>query len=214
MESIFRSFWNDLTDLWVPTTTKSGLYVLGKKTFRLTMQHAVTWEFIFFNQILVFPVCCFCNLSRPIFSCLKCYDLCLSPVVAPGRPLWVIQIAKDRNFTATNMAPGLLEHSLLGLGSNIDKIIRDIDSRLNLMYKITYDLVAMPAADYLIPNTRQSRHNHQLAYRQIPTLKNYYKYTFLPRTIIHWNAFPFYIHVSPTVTQFSHALCQVVHISS
>ena len=45
-----------------------------------------------------------------------------------------------------------------------------IDSRLTLMYKITYDLVAIPAADYLIPNTRQSRHNHQLAYRQIPTL--------------------------------------------
>ena len=39
------------------------------------------------------------------------------------------------------------------------------------MYKITYDLVAIPAADYLIPNTRQSRHNHQLAYWQIPTLK-------------------------------------------
>ena len=48
---------------------------------------------------------------------------------------------------------------------------RRIDSRLTLVYKITYDLVAIPAADYLIPNTRQSRHNHLLAYRQIPTLK-------------------------------------------
>ena len=37
---------------------------------------------------------------------------------------------------------------------------RRIDSRHTLMYKITYDLVAIPAADYLIPNTRQSRHNH------------------------------------------------------
>ena len=60
---------------------------------------------------------------------------------------------------------------------------RRIDSRLTLMYKITYDLAAIPAADYLIPNTRQSRHNHLLAYRQIPTLKDYYKYTFFPRTI-------------------------------
>ena len=58
---------------------------------------------------------------------------------------------------------------------------RRIDSRLTLMYKITYDLVAIPAADYLIPNTRQSRHNHLRAYRQIPTLKDYYKYTFFPR---------------------------------
>ena len=90
---------------------------------------------------------------------------------------------------------------------------RRIDSRLTLMYKITYDLVAIPAADYLIHNTRQSRHNHQLAYRQIPTLKDYYKFTFFPRTIVHWNALPFYIPVLPTVAQFSHAVCQVVHIS-
>ena len=88
---------------------------------------------------------------------------------------------------------------------------RRIDSRLTLMYKITYDLVAIPAADYQIPNTRQSRHNHQLAYRQIPTLKDYYKYTFFPRTIVHWNALPFYIPVLSTVAQFSHAVCQVVH---
>ena len=65
---------------------------------------------------------------------------------------------------------------------------RRIDSRLTLMYKITYDLVAILAAHYLIPNTRQSRHNHLRAYRQIPTLKDYYKYTFFPCTIVHWNA--------------------------
>ena len=32
---------------------------------------------------------------------------------------------------------------------------RRIDSRLTLMYTINYDLVAISAADYLIPNTRQ-----------------------------------------------------------
>ena len=82
---------------------------------------------------------------------------------------------------------------------------RRIDSRLTLLYKITYDLVAIPAAEYLILNTRQSRHNHQLAYRRIPTLKDYYKFTFFPRTIVHWNALPFYIPVLPSVAQFSHA---------
>ena len=89
---------------------------------------------------------------------------------------------------------------------------RRIDSRLTLMYKITYVLVAIPAADYLIPNTRQSRYSHQLAYRQITTLND--KFTFFSRTIVHWNAFPFYIHVLPTVAQFSHAvcLCQEVHV--
>ena len=77
------------------------------------------------------------------------------------------------------------------------------------MYKITYDLVAIPAADYLIPNTRQSRHNHLLA-RQIPTLKDYYKYTFFLRTIVY---FPFYNPILPTVAKFSHAVCQVVHVA-
>ena len=91
---------------------------------------------------------------------------------------------------------------------------RRIDSRLTLMYKIAYDLVAIPAADYLIPNTRQSRRNHLRAYRPIPTRKDYYKYTFFPRTIVHWNALPFYIPVLPTVAQFSHAVYQVVHVSS
>ena len=61
---------------------------------------------------------------------------------------------------------------------------RQIDSRLTLTYKITYDLVAIPAADYLIPNTRQSRHNHLVAYKQIPTLKDYYKCIFFPHTIV------------------------------
>ena len=63
------------------------------------------------------------------------------------------------------------------------------------MYKITYDLVAIPAADYLIPNTRHW-YNHQLAYRQMATLKDYYKYTFFPSIIVHWNALPFYISFS------------------
>ena len=90
---------------------------------------------------------------------------------------------------------------------------RRIDSRLVLMYKATYDLVAIPALDYLVHNTRQSRHNHPLAYRQIPTLRDYYKYTFFPRTIIHWNALPAHIPVLPTLAQFSTAVCQVVHLS-
>ena len=55
---------------------------------------------------------------------------------------------------------------------------RRIDSRLNMMYKVTHDLVAIPASDYLTPYLRQSRHIHPLAFVQIPTLKDYYKYTF------------------------------------
>ena len=83
---------------------------------------------------------------------------------------------------------------------------RRIYSRLTLMYKMAYDLVAIPAADYLIFNTRQSRHNHQLAYRKIQTLKDYYNYTLFPCTTVHWNALQFYIPVLSTVAQYSHAM--------
>ena len=44
---------------------------------------------------------------------------------------------------------------------------RRIDCRLLMMYKVTYDIVAIPAPEYLVRNTRQSRHIHSLAYRQI-----------------------------------------------
>ena len=88
---------------------------------------------------------------------------------------------------------------------------RRIDSRLVLLYKFTYDLVVIPASDYLIRNTRPSSRINPLAYRQITTLKDYYK--LFPRTIIHWNALPHHIPVLSTLAQFSTAVCQVVNSS-
>ena len=90
---------------------------------------------------------------------------------------------------------------------------RRIDCRLVMLYKVTYDLVAIPASDYPTPNRRQSRNIHILAYRQIPTHKYYDKYTFFPRTIIHWNALPAFIPLLPALAQFSNAVCLVVHLS-
>ena len=54
-----------------------------------------------------------------------------------------------------------------------------------MLYKVTLDLDAIQASDYLTPNR---------TYRQITTLKNYDKYTFFPRIIVHVNAFPAFIH--------------------
>ena len=89
---------------------------------------------------------------------------------------------------------------------------RRIDCRLDMLYKVTYDLVAVPASVYLTPNRRQSRYIHTQAYRQIPTLKNSDKYTFVPRTIIHRNALPAFIPLHSTLAQLSKAVCQVVHL--
>ena len=88
-----------------------------------------------------------------------------------------------------------------------------IDSRLIMLYKVTHDLVAIPASLYHTRNTRKSRHIDPLSYRQIPTLKYYYRFTFFPWPIIHGNALPAHITVLPTLAQFSSAICQVIHVS-
>ena len=54
---------------------------------------------------------------------------------------------------------------------------RRIDSSLLMMYKVTYDIVAIPPPEYLVRHTRQSRHIH---YRQIHALTDYYRFTFSP----------------------------------
>ena len=58
---------------------------------------------------------------------------------------------------------------------------RRIDSRLVMMYKVTYDLVAITAYAYLIPNRKDSKFIQPLAQKQISTsTTNYYKYSFFP----------------------------------
>ena len=65
---------------------------------------------------------------------------------------------------------------------------RRIDNRLVMVYTVTYHLVSIPAYAYLIPNRRESKFIHPLAYKQIPTSTNYNKYSFFPQTIEHGNA--------------------------
>ena len=62
---------------------------------------------------------------------------------------------------------------------------RLIDSHLIMLYKVTYDLVAILTTQYLTHNTRLSRHIHVhlLSCRQIPTLEDYYRFTLFPRSI-------------------------------
>ena len=74
---------------------------------------------------------------------------------------------------------------------------RRIDSRLTLqdhLWSSSHTCSKLPNSQHYTV-----RHKHQLAYRQIPILKGYYKFTFFPLAIVHWNALPFYIPVLPTV---------------
>ena len=72
--------------------------------------------------------------------------------------------------------------------------------------------VLLPDRAISSADTRLSRHNHSLSYLQIPTDKNYYRFTLILRSIIHWNVLPAHIPVLPIVEQFSSAASQVIQV--
>ena len=67
---------------------------------------------------------------------------------------------------------------------------RRADARLCLFYKMIHGIVAVPLPDYVQPTHRVSRYCHSMTFRQIHTNRNYHKYSFVPLTIVQWNALP------------------------
>lgn len=90
--------------------------------------------------------------------------------------------------------------------------LRRIDQRLIMTYNITHNLVAISPECYFTSNTRRSRLFHSMAYRQIQTSSDSHKFSFFPRSIVHWNSLPEDI-ASLGADQFSQAVCQVEHVS-
>lgn len=90
--------------------------------------------------------------------------------------------------------------------------LRRIDQRLVMFHNILHNQVAIQAENYLTPNTRSSRTSHSQAFRQIQTVTDYHKYSFFPRTIVHWNALPPDI-VTLSGPQFSLAVSRIEHVS-
>ena len=92
--------------------------------------------------------------------------------------------------------------------------LRRIDSRLSLLYKITNRLVEIPKTGHLIPIPRTSRYSHPHCFRLITATTDYYKYSFFPRTVFHWNNLPPDIPTLPTLKQFNAAVSSIEHVSS
>ena len=75
------------------------------------------------------------------------------------------------------------------------------NARLTMLYKITNELVAMPSHYHPRPQPHQRRgHPHQFLHHQ-PSV-DAYKYAFLPRTIIDWNALPSQVFTAESVNSF------------
>ncbi|MCG7869528.1 MAG: reverse transcriptase family protein, partial [Candidatus Thiodiazotropha taylori] len=88
---------------------------------------------------------------------------------------------------------------------------RRADARLCLFYRIVYGLVAIPMPDYIQPITRDSSNCHSMAYRQVHTSKDLYKYSFFPLAIVQWNALPESVVCLPTLDAFKGAVGKLHH---
>ena len=85
---------------------------------------------------------------------------------------------------------------------------RRIDSRLVMMYKVTHDILAIHASDYLSITTYTS-----FSIQTDPDSQRLLQDHIFPRTIIHWNALPANIPTLLTLAQFNGAVCRVIHVS-
>ena len=81
--------------------------------------------------------------------------------------------------------------------------------RLTMFYKIVHNLVAIPTS-ILVPTDHRIRKNHNFTYRQISVLKDSYKISFFPYTIIQWNALPSNVVNATTVETFRDQLTPAV----
>jgi hypothetical protein len=65
--------------------------------------------------------------------------------------------------------------------------VRRIRYRLIFFYKVIHHLVAIPYSNLLIPVDTRTRHTNPNSFRHIQTSKDYYKYSYFPRSITLWN---------------------------
>ena len=77
--------------------------------------------------------------------------------------------------------------------------LRRKKARLTMLYKINWGLVEVPK-DNLTISDRRTRGKHK--FRQISTNKDFYKFSFYPRTISDWNSLPEAIGMSDTLESF------------
>ena len=88
--------------------------------------------------------------------------------------------------------------------ASVTKIVQDLgwctldqrraDACLCLFYKIVHGLVAVPLPEYIQYSNRVSRYCHSMVFWQASTSTDYYKYSFFPLAIAHWNALPSLLH--------------------
>ena len=78
--------------------------------------------------------------------------------------------------------------------------------QLTFLYKIIHNHVDIPPDPYLTPGHTRTRSNHKYKFRQISASKDYFKFSFFPRTIPIWNSLPAPVAEAPSLVQFKRGL--------
>jgi hypothetical protein len=83
---------------------------------------------------------------------------------------------------------------------------RRTESRLILLYKIVYRLVAVPVI-YLPPQAQtRTRHSHSMKFQRYQTSINAFQFSMLPRTVPTWNILPEGVVTAPSLDCFKSGL--------
>jgi hypothetical protein len=86
---------------------------------------------------------------------------------------------------------------------------RRAKARVTMMYKITYNLVAIPLYTYVQPAYSRTRGSHEHKLQCFTTHTDYYRLTFFPRTVIQWNGLPVDVIDSTTLDLFKQRLSKI-----
>ncbi|MCG8048052.1 MAG: hypothetical protein JAY75_12610 [Candidatus Thiodiazotropha taylori] len=143
------------------------------------------------------------------------YKTLVRPVIEYSSPVWSphhttqinkVEMVQRRaaRWTLSRYSPYDSVSRMLGQLGWRSLEDRRTDARLCLFYKIVHGLVAVPMPPYVVHprvTTRRSS-SHPLAFIQIHTAVDYYKYSFFPLAIVQWNRLPPAVALLPYLESF------------
>ena len=86
---------------------------------------------------------------------------------------------------------------------------RRTKAQLTMIYKISNNLIDIPAAKYLSPGSSRTRSSHDIKFLPISTSTSYYRHSFFPGIIPTWNSLPAAVAESPDLVSFKQGLANL-----
>ena len=83
---------------------------------------------------------------------------------------------------------------------------RRIKPQLTTLYKIQHNLIDVEASKYLTKRSTTVRSTHSSQLNLYQPSSDQFKFSFFPRTIIHWNSLPASVAEAPSLAQFKKEL--------